>query len=169
MRNTLISLFILFFFQTPASYADSSVQLKNEASFEKYGIVTVFNEDGTFNREFKITKRDMINLHSGGSHVPAGVTREEWESGKVVVAGKGMAVGDIVLKHDGGLEIKYSEDVVNGRFVESYIQLSPGEWTGAIPNITVRQDALDGIKDPRGKLITKRKPTRIRDGVLTHQ
>lgn len=148
---------------------------------DKYGIVTVFNKDGSFNREFKITGDELAALQQGKGF-PPGLTQEEWEgyrvieSGKnpdgsawerreplVIAAGKSVDVGDIHEQEDGSLFIKFDEEVIDGRIVESVLLLEPGDWTGVPPNITVQAQKIDQAKVREGKAITS-----IDAGVITH-
>lgn len=163
MNRFLIIIFLAF----PVTAYAVDVQLKEGVEFHKYGVVTVLNPDKSFNRQFKLTKQEMADFHSGGSNVPKGVTREEWESGNTVVAGKGMEVGDAVV-NNGSLTIKYAEEVVNGRFQEYFITLKAGEWSGSVINATADTASLDAIKDSRGNLLSEKKPLELKNGVLTY-
>lgn len=115
----------------------ANVTLKNESQRGKYGLVRVNNPDGTLNREYKITSAELETLHQSGNGIPPGCTKEEWESGRASVAGKDFEVGDIQLKKDGAVVIKYAEKFVDNHFVESYVRLEKDEYVGIFPQIIV--------------------------------
>lgn len=107
----------------------------------KYGLVVVYNINGTFNREYKLTEQELAALQASANGIPRGCTKEEWESGRAVVCGKDFDVGDMRVA-DGRVRIKTGETTVNGRIVESWLLLDKGEWTGTPPVITVPSAVL---------------------------
>lgn len=111
------------------------------ASRHKYGIVTVNNPNGTFNREYKITAQELADLHATANGIPPGCTQEEWEGGLARVYGKSFDEGD-VREENGSLLVKFGEVVENGRFVESFARFDPGEWSGTPPAISVPANVI---------------------------
>lgn len=125
------------------------IALKTEARRGKYGVVRVRNRDGSFNREFKITEVELAVLQASANGLPPGVTRDEWVTGRAVVAGKDFEVGDMRLRKNGSLFVKYAERVVNGEIVESFVVLQPEEFSGVPPKITITVAALSTLSDRR--------------------
>lgn len=118
----------------------------------KYGVVLVYNPDGTVQREFRITGEALAELHSTPNGIPLGCTKEEWESGYAVCYGKDYDVGDIRIQDDGSLTIKVAEELKNGQTAETYVYLKAGEWSGTPPHITVTAKALTEMNQPKDKL-----------------
>jgi len=124
------------------------IMLRAETARGKYGVVTVYNEDATFNREYRITASDLATLHASGNGLPPGCTRSEWVSGKVVVVGKDFEAGDIE-ERDGHILVKLDERTLVGRLSESFLRFAPGEWSGVVPLITVPQAIIDALDQSR--------------------
>ena len=145
------------------------MKLKAEAQTSKYGLVRVYNPDGTHNRDYKITGQEYKDLAKKGANAPPNLTKKEWESGLAVAYGKDFDIGDIQEQSDGSLIIKMAEEVKQGRIVESFAYLTPDDWTGIAPNITITQKALDHIDDPTKKMkkYTDKRPISIINGELT--
>jgi hypothetical protein len=122
----------------------ATILLKAEARNEKYGIVYVRNEDKSVNRSFRITEAELAALKVKGAGAPAGVTQEEWESGRAVAAGQDMDVGD-VQERDGWLRIKVDEKSIGGWLTGEEIKLPPGTWSGTLPNVTVNFTVVAGV------------------------
>jgi len=120
----------------------ASIQLKADARFDKYGVVSVRNADGSINREYRITGEELAAFKALPNGVPPGVTKEELQSIPVFVYGMGMDVGDVRVNKAGWLKMKLSERTVAGRIVEQLVVLEPGEWTGTIPNITMSAEKI---------------------------
>lgn len=144
------------------------IQLKNDVRADKYGLVTVRNQDGTFNRQFRITEQELATLKASGNGVPPGVTRGEWEGGFAVVVGKAFDVGDItqdVARDQTPIyRAKIGEriDSLTGELTEDFVVIPVKDATGVFPNIGVAADKLVGnivaLQDGR---------VTIADGVLT--
>lgn len=130
-----------------------TVKLTATSRRGKYGVVSVKKANGPLDRQYKITEQQLAAWQQAGrwgaaTHI--GVTQEEWESGRAVLVGKDYEVGDARRRAGGGVRLKYAERVVAGRFVESYLDLSPGEWSGTFPDITVSKQVLDSaVARPR--------------------
>ena len=132
---------------------------------QKYGLVTVFNPDGSLNREYKITGADYAALALPGAGAPPGVTKEEWEGGRSVrlkdgtparrplalAAGKDYAVGDCAVQRDGTLRVKVMETILQGRVRELFLILKSSDYTGVPPAITVSPAVLARL-DQAGKI-----------------
>ena len=116
-------------------------------SYAKYGIVRVYNDDGSLNRAFRITREELFAIGANG--VPPGVTRQEWTSGRAVVGGRACDVGDAELMADGAVRIKLAERL-GSVLVESYLKVPKGQWSGTFPLITVAKGVLDGMDLSRG-------------------
>lgn len=137
--------------------------LKTGAAPQKYGVVTVFNADGTLNREFKITGAEYAALAQAGAGAPPTVTKAEWEATRSVLlkdgrtalqplamaVGKDYDVGDIRQLPDGSVQMKVDERVVNGQFVESFTRIKAGDFTGTVPNITCAPTVISALDQSR--------------------
>ena len=147
----------------------TNVTLQMDSRGGKYGLVVVNNPDGTWNREFKITDKELSTLHASGNGLPPGVTRDEWISGQAHVFGKDFDVGDIREK-DGGLKIKFAEEQdLKGQFIESWLYLAPGEWTGTPPSISALPAELTAIQSDTERRRSSKLVISIVAGVLTWQ
>ena len=124
----------------------ASIQLKADARFDKYGVVSVRNADKSINREYRITGEELGAFKALPNGVPPGVTEAERQSCLVFVHGKGLDVGDVYVNKAGWLKMNVSERTVAGRIVWQYIVLEPGEWTGTIPNITMSAEKISSIE-----------------------
>lgn len=122
-----------------------SLALKDGAKFGKYGLVIAHNKDGTFNREYKITAKELKDLQSSTNGIPPGLSKGEWESGLAVVAGKDFDVGDMKKDLDDRVTLKYSEKLIDGKFEESFTTFRSTEWSGVYPGISVDSST---IKNP---------------------
>ncbi len=144
------------------------IVLREVKTLGNYGLVTVRNADGSFNREFKITGAELAQLHKSGNAPPPGVSTKEWESGLSVVAGKDLEVGDVQHREDGGVLIKYDEideTAKGGRLLEKHLLLKSGEWTGVSASITVAKPILDAAYAGKTEAVV----TEINSGVLRWQ
>ena len=134
--------------ETPIGAAGPMAILKEGGSVPKYGLVVVNDSGGAFIREYKITAAELASWNaagawSAGTHV--GVTQAEWETGKCVLIGKNFDSGDMRVYPNGAIKMKFSEELVNGRIIERFCVLGPGEYSGTPPDITVSQAILDGV------------------------
>lgn len=138
-----------------------AITLTDDARPDKYGIVVVTNPDGTFNREYRITEKELADLHASANGVPPGVTQKEWESGLATVAGKGMDVGDIVqTRTRDGVDVykaKVAEgiDALTGRLTEDFLIIPVADAVGEFPAISVADEQVNG------SIVT------VRDGTVT--
>ena len=107
------------------------------SSSDKYGVVTVVNPDGSFNRQYRITGAELSALQKSANGIPPGCTEKEWTTGLAVCAGKAFDVGDVSSQSDGSLIVKFGERVVNGVIVEDAGIVKPGDWFGVPPAVTV--------------------------------
>lgn len=127
-----------------------SITLKADSRHGKYGIVVVNNSDGTFNREFRITDKELADLQASANGVPPGVTKAEWQSGRVIVVGKDFDVGDIEQTRDKQQRDVYRAkiaekiDLVTGRLTEDWLVVPVADASGVFPTISVAQDKLAG-------------------------
>lgn len=118
--------------------------LKMSKGRDSYGIVTIRNIAGEIDREYKISGEQLTGRLS--RQAPLGCTQQEWESGLVVIAGKACDTGEVYLRADGSLIIKYSEEIIGGKeILERRVRLSAGQWTGIIPAITVDSNVLNNL------------------------
>jgi len=92
---------------------------------DRYGVVIIWNADGSVNRRFPITNAEVLALRAPGAGAPPGVTREEWESGRACVAGQSLDPGGAEVKATGELLVKLSDDV---DLLGSHALLYPEEW-----------------------------------------
>lgn len=108
------------------------VALRAEAATGKYGLVVVRDPDGTINREYRITGAEYAALALPGAGAPVGFVRADVTAGRSWVAiGKDLDVGDVAVQPDGALLVKYAEDRVGARVVESFVRFEAGEWSGS--------------------------------------
>jgi hypothetical protein len=121
-----------------------------------YGLVTVTNPDGSLNRQYKVSKKELARVQRHrwwwkvlwflGRDRPKGVTREEWRSGRAILHGKDLRVGDYDLNRDGSLLIKFGDRVrEDGYIAESFLRVDPADWNQDPERITVRSHALKNL------------------------
>jgi hypothetical protein len=159
---------ILFFSMFHSVCYGDNVILKSEFSIDKYAIVRVYNVNGTINREYKIDSNAYASFKAQVSSVPIGVTPQEWQSGRTIVMGKGFEVGDAYRSKSGWIKIKYAETIVNGVHNESFLYLSPSEYSGIVPNITVTATKMIEINSENSKRTAKynKDVTSVTNGIL---
>ena len=135
----------------------------------KFGIVRVFNQNGTLNRAFKINAQeldDVVHNRAG----PPNVTLDEWKSGRTFVYGKDFDVGEVERLPDGSAIVKLAERTVGGDVLEAFCRIDASDLTGSDATITVQGADLGKIR----VLTTRRGPilvniSSIANGVLTWQ
>lgn len=145
-----------------------AITLKADARADKYGIVVVKNDDGTFNRSYRITGQELADLQASGNGVPPGVTRKEWESGLATVVGKGMDVADAIEDTDkqgrAVYRIKVAEkiDAQTGQYTEDFLIVPVADAAGVFPAISVAPEKVSaGLVSVTDGVVV------IADGVLT--
>lgn len=129
----------------------STINLKNEAQRNKYGIVRVYNLDRSIDREFKITNQELEKFLSDPQALPPGISKEDWYANLATVHSRSMDVGDMQKQFDGSLIIKYDERVINNQFVESKIYLNEKDWNGDVGSVTVKSQDLIQINTTTDK------------------
>ena len=131
--------------------------LKMSNGRDCYGIVSVRTSTGDIDREYKISSKEMVERLP--RQPPPGCTQQEWDSGLVVISGRACDTGEIYIRTDGSLILKYSEELIGGKeLLERVVRFKPGQWTGAPPIITVTSEVIDSLE---GRPIVS-----IIDGVL---
>jgi len=147
-----------------------AIVLKNTAQYGKYGLVVLNYPNGSFKREFKITGEELQKVQATSNGIPPGVTKEEWEAGQAILIGKDFDTGD-VQEVNGWLIIKYAEHQEEGHYVESFLELAPGEWSGKIPSISVTKAIIDETKNSTAqeKISVSKPLVAITDGVVTYE
>ena len=83
------------------------LQLKSGNS--RYGLVRVVDENKKFVKNYRITAEELDILNASSNGYPPGITKEEWETGRVVVWGISMRQGDVEVMDDGTIRILYYE------------------------------------------------------------
>lgn len=113
----------------------------------KFGVVIIFNDDGSIKRQYRITLQELDRVNNGEQ--PPGLLEGEWRHGKAQVEGWWLDVGDCCFMTEGRLIIKHDESVIGDRIMESVIVLEPGDWAGEVPDIAVEPDKLTrGARGP---------------------
>jgi hypothetical protein len=102
-----------------------------------------------------ISDKELADLHASGSGWPSILKQEDWESGACSVFGYDVDVGDVQTQEDGSALVKYAHEIVDGKFIQSFVVLKPLEFTGS-------GDTLDVAKSVSDKL-----PIEISKGILT--
>lgn len=102
-----------------------------------YGLVTVYAKDGSIERRFRVTKKQIDEFHADPKNPDPtilGCTPEEWHApplgeGRAQLDGKSVDVGQAILKPDGEtLLIKYKEETINDVINEYLMKLTPPDW-----------------------------------------
>jgi hypothetical protein len=107
-----------------------------------YGVVVIYNHDGSINREFRVSKEELDRVNASARGIPSGVTREEWESGRARLVGKRLDVGYALAQNDGTIHLMLASREEGGRITDIYARLRPRDYTGQLPEISLTQDAL---------------------------
>lgn len=137
------------------------MRLTNGARRGKRGIATVWNPDGSFNREVHLTTEELAFVQ-GKCHgaPPKGVTPKEWDEGLATVTGYDVDVGDVDVRANGELFLLSEAYVDRGRTTYVALVFKPDEWSGVAPDVTVTPEALQTLP-------VSLRPASIVDGVLT--
>ncbi len=98
--------------------------------------------------------KELAELHASGSSWPSMLSQKVWESGTCSVFGYDVDVGEVQTQEDGSVLVKYAHEIVDGKFLQSFVILKPSELTGS-------GDTLDVVKSVSDKL-----PVEISNGVL---
>lgn len=93
----------------------------------KWGLVTMMNEDTSILREWMITAEEA-NAVTRGKGRPPGCTKEEWETGRVIVYTRPCNPGQAVKVQGGYLIVNFGRRQEGNRIVVSLMQLAPSEW-----------------------------------------
>lgn len=93
----------------------------------KWGLVTVMDKDANIVREYEITAAEADAVRYGGS-APPGCTKDEWESGLVMVATRPCLPGQAFRNPDGTLVVNYGKEERGGKISVHLMQLAPAEW-----------------------------------------
>lgn len=93
----------------------------------KWGLVTMMNEDTSILREWMITAAEA-NAVTRGKARPPGCTKEEWETGRVIVYTRPCNPGQAVAVQGGYLVVNYGRTQIGDRILVNLMQLAPSEW-----------------------------------------
>ena len=103
----------------------TSVQLTDLST--KWGLVTFVNEDGTVADQQEISGADADAVVRGNSP-PPNCTRDQWETGRVMVYTRPCLPGQAVANPDGSLIVNYGKRKVGNVIQVDLMLLQPNEW-----------------------------------------
>lgn len=94
----------------------------------RWGLVTVLNPQGKFDREFEITSEEAEAVKNGNNILPPGVTQEEWEEGRVISTTRPLLQNMAIVYDDGSLIVNYRKEIINGRIEVAIVKIPEGDW-----------------------------------------
>jgi hypothetical protein len=135
--------------------AQIGLRLTLQTVADRYGVVFVFNSDGTFNRETLMTQADYAALRVKGAGAPSGVQAgERW-----VAVGMRLDEGDCEVVN-GELTIMDRKTSQSGQpTTRQILRFGSGAWSGAAPVVTITDTILNTIT-------SSRRPLSCVDGIL---
>ena len=92
----------------------------------KWGVVTVMAPDTSVLSEFRITGEEVAAVVAGG--VPPGCTKEQWDTGRVLVQGRPCLPGMAVVNPGDVLMVNYGIEEKDGRVLSYVMAVPPSEW-----------------------------------------
>ena len=111
--------------------------LKTGDESVKFGRITVFNADGSINRQFDITLGQLQASLRKNAGPPAGVTLREYNEHRWKCEHRVRTVGDVERLADGRVRIWLDEQQINNMIMETKITMQPDDYTGVLPAISV--------------------------------
>jgi len=119
----------------------------------QWGLVTIMNPDYSVSKEYEITADEAAAVHAGKA-LPPGCTREQWESGLVMVASRPCREGDACVNDDGSMIINNGIVKKGDRIEVTLLKVPSSEYEIAAEKIKLSTDAaqqLELTKPVRGK------------------
>ena len=104
----------------------------------KWGLVTVFDVNGSIVEEYIIDKKELLEIEENNA-IPSMCSEEQWASGLVGVSSRPCDVGEAFHNPDGTMVVNLGvvEDKQNKRVTINLEELTPEDWTLQNGNIEI--------------------------------
>lgn len=120
----------------------------------KWGLVSVYNADGSIQREYSISAEEADAVAHGNNVLPPGCSEEEWYSGLVSVATRPCNVGEAVDNGDGFLVVNHGfvEDKNKGTVDVLLTKIDPTKWKKKADTVLIEADVAAVVDVPHKKV-----------------
>jgi hypothetical protein len=113
----------------------------------KYGQVTVYNRDGSINREFKISPEEELKCRLSPDSPPIGVTKDEWANNFTSMTARSLLYKQAFVTKEGELAVNYGlgSDRLGAKMDIAVKILPKEQFLVSGTDIYLTQEALDTL------------------------